>query len=59
MLQRADEVNQYKRAYLAWPILTAAASLRGTVTYKEVADGIGIHHRAMRGSDRLRLECQP
>jgi putative restriction endonuclease len=49
MVRSVDEVNQYQRAYLAWPILTAAASLKGgTLTYKEVADGIGIHHRALR-----------
>ena len=28
-------VNQYERAYRAWPILTARASARQTITYGE------------------------
>jgi putative restriction endonuclease len=41
-------VNQYERAYRAWPILTAKASARQTITYSEFADHLGIHVRPVR-----------
>src|SRR4051794_32651460 len=43
-----EPVNQYQRAFLAWPVLTATASNHGTITYKEVGDRLGIHHRPVR-----------
>jgi len=42
------EVNQAQRAYLAWPILVAQAKSNKTITYKQLGDAIGIHHRAVR-----------
>lgn len=41
-------VNQAERAFLAWPILTKKAKSGETITYKELGDAIGIHHRAIR-----------
>ena len=41
-------VNQYERAYRAWPVLTARASARQTITYGELADHLGIHVRPIR-----------
>jgi putative restriction endonuclease len=43
-----EPVNQYQRAFLAWPVLTAIASSHGTITYKELGDRLGIHHRPVR-----------
>lgn len=41
-------VNQYERAYRAWQILTDYASHRRCITYGELADKLGIHHRPVR-----------
>jgi putative restriction endonuclease len=41
-------VNQYERAFRAWPILTAAAAKRSTITYAELADYLRIHPRPIR-----------
>jgi putative restriction endonuclease len=41
-------VNQYERAFRAWPALTTAASQGATITYAEIAGRIGIHHRPVR-----------
>lgn len=41
-------INQIERAYKAWPILAQRAKARETITYKELGDAIGIHHRAIR-----------
>lgn len=41
-------INQAERAFLAWPILTSHAQKRKTITYKELGDSIGIHHRVVR-----------
>jgi putative restriction endonuclease len=41
-------VNQYERAFRAWPILTATAAKRSTITYAELADYLDIHPRPIR-----------
>lgn len=41
-------INQVERAYKAWPILAERAKNRRTISYKELGDAIGIHHRAIR-----------
>ncbi|GLQ72712.1 HNH endonuclease [Vibrio penaeicida] len=41
-------INQVERAYKAWPILAQRARARKTITYKELGDAIGVHHRAIR-----------
>jgi putative restriction endonuclease len=41
-------VNQYQRAFRAWPILTATAANRSTITYAELADHLDIHPRPIR-----------
>ena len=41
-------INQIERAYKAWPILAQRAKAGKTITYKELGDAIGIHHRAIR-----------
>ncbi len=43
-----DGVNQYQRAFLAWPVLTETAAKNTTITYKELGQQIGIHHRTVR-----------
>lgn len=43
-----QSVNQYERAYRAWPILTARAAARQTITYGELAKHLGIHPRPIR-----------
>lgn len=40
-------VNHEQRAFKAWPILTALAAHRGTITYGHLAEQIGIHHRPL------------
>ncbi|SHG37742.1 HNH endonuclease [Ornithinibacillus halophilus] len=42
------EVNQEERAYGAWDILISRAINRKTITYKELGDALGVHHRACR-----------
>lgn len=39
--------NWYPVAGVAWPILAEVASRQTTITYKELADRIGEHHRAI------------
>jgi len=41
-------VNQYQRAYRAWSVLIGAAADKTRLTYKQLGDAIGIHHRAVR-----------
>jgi|TARA_R100000656_G_scaffold109232_1_gene81262 putative restriction endonuclease len=41
-------VNQVERAYRAWPILTKLAGNRSTITYGELGQALGVHHRAVR-----------
>lgn len=41
-------VNHVERAYRAWPILTKRAQDRETITYGQLADMLGIHHRPIR-----------
>ena len=41
-------VNQYERAYRAWPILTSRAAAHETITYGELAKQLGMHPRPIR-----------
>ncbi len=41
-------VNQVERACRAWPILTKRAKTRSTITYGELGEALGVHHRAIR-----------
>jgi len=41
-------VNQSQRAFDAWPILVERAISGKTITYKQLGDAIGIHHRTVR-----------
>ena len=41
-------VNHIERAYRAWPILVGHASNDEPMTYGELADDLGVHHRAIR-----------
>jgi putative restriction endonuclease len=41
-------VNQYERAFRAWPALTAAADNASTITYAELANYLHIHPRPIR-----------
>jgi hypothetical protein len=41
-------VNQVERASRAWPILTDRAKKRSTITYGELGQALGVHHRAVR-----------
>ncbi len=41
-------VNQVERASRAWPILTGRAARRSTITYGELGQALGVHHRALR-----------
>lgn len=43
-----SKINQMDRARLAWPVLTEVAKQRRTITYKQLGDRIGVHHRAIR-----------
>ncbi|MBR6975587.1 MAG: HNH endonuclease [Ottowia sp.] len=43
-----DKVNQEERAWRAWRKLTDCAVRKETITYGELADYLGIHHRAVR-----------
>ena len=43
-----DPVNQYERSFRAWPILTARAALKSTITYGELAAVLHIHPRPIR-----------
>jgi putative restriction endonuclease len=44
----AVAVNQVERASRAWPILTACANQRKTITYGQLGAALGVHHRAVR-----------
>jgi len=41
-------VNHEERAARAWPVLTATAQQRTTVTYGKLGKAIGIHQRPVR-----------
>jgi putative restriction endonuclease len=41
-------VNQHERAYRAWNILTQYASKRSVITYGQLGQLLGIHHRPTR-----------
>lgn len=41
------DVDHEERAARAWPILVRAAATRSTMTYGELANAIGVHHRAL------------
>jgi putative restriction endonuclease len=41
-------VNQVERAYRAWPALADRASEKTTITYGDLAQILGIHHRTVR-----------
>lgn len=41
-------VNQVERACRAWPILAKRAASRSTITYGELGEALGVHHRAIR-----------
>lgn len=41
-------VNQIERASRAWPILTSRAGKSSTITYGELGEALGVHHRAIR-----------
>lgn len=43
-----SDINQAERAFQAWPILTATAKKKETITYLQLGNAIGIHHRAVR-----------
>lgn len=43
-----ERVNQYERAFRAWPLLTATAANRSTITYAELAEYLYIHPRPIR-----------
>lgn len=40
--------NQYERAYRAWPILARVAQKKEKITYGDLANDLGIHHRPVR-----------
>jgi putative restriction endonuclease len=44
----AARVDQYERAFRAWPLLTATAANRSTITYVELSDALHIHPRPIR-----------
>lgn len=41
-------INQVERAFRAWPILIKTAKKRETITYLQLGNALGIHHRAIR-----------
>ncbi|MEY2631526.1 MAG: hypothetical protein RIR00_180 [Pseudomonadota bacterium] len=43
-----SQINQTDRARLAWNVLTHQASQKEPITYGELGQKIGIHHRAVR-----------
>jgi putative restriction endonuclease len=42
------KVDQFERASRAWPILVKYAKNRQSITYGQLADKMGIHHRVCR-----------
>lgn len=45
---RTQKVNQFERAYRAWPVLVQAARDKHPLTYRELGNALGIHHRPVR-----------
>ncbi len=43
-----NKINQEKRAFIAWDILTEYAKNRKKITYKTLTSKMGLHHRASR-----------
>lgn len=43
-----EKINQEYRAYVLWSILVNCARKKETITYKEVSEKMGIHHRVLR-----------
>jgi putative restriction endonuclease len=43
-----QKINQEQRAFHTWEILVKYASKRGRITYGELAEKLGVHHRAIR-----------
>lgn len=43
-----DGVNQEERAAKAWSVLSGVAKKQTLITYKQLGDAIGVHHRAVR-----------
>ena len=43
-----NRVNQAERAFRTWSILTECARNQGTITYGELGQRLGIHHRPIR-----------
>jgi hypothetical protein len=41
-------VNQYERAFRAWPLLAATAAKRSTIIYADLSDSLHIHPRPIR-----------
>jgi len=41
-------VNQYERAFRAWPILARVAKEKRKTTYGRLAAALGVHHRVVR-----------
>ena len=44
----SNSINQEQRAFFAWDILTECAEKREKITYKQLTDKMGLHHRAVR-----------
>lgn len=52
-------VNQFERAYRAWPILVEAAADRHPITYGQLARQLCIHHRPVRFVlAKIQAHCQ-
>lgn len=43
-----SEVNQFERAFHMWNELVMLASQKNSVTYKQLAQRLGLHHRVLR-----------
>lgn len=43
-----NEVNQFERAFHMWDELIMLASQKNSVTYKQLAQRLGLHHRVLR-----------
>lgn len=48
MEESEDMVDQYKRASIAWEILVKVATKREMITYKQLAELVQVHHRAVK-----------
>jgi putative restriction endonuclease len=44
----SPEINQFERAYRAWFVLINRAQKRKHITYGELGEALGVHHRAIR-----------